>query len=73
VVEVFWQPGLVRRTRRPAPAGQALDLCVIRQRLRLTRHEGDDESARVLPSTDRDEVDSEQYGEAKVACEQALL
>lgn len=32
---------------------------------------GADESARLLPATDCDEADREQYGEAKVACEQA--
>lgn len=71
VVEVSWQPGLVRGALA-ALADHAAHWTYVSSISVYTEHGGPvvTEADEVLPPTDRAEVDRELYGAAKVACEQ---
>jgi 2'-hydroxyisoflavone reductase len=72
VIDVSWQPGLVRGALaalgdRAAHWGYVSSGSVYAD----NSVPGADETTPLLPATDQDQAGIEQYGEAKVACEQA--
>jgi len=72
VIEVSWQPGLVRGA--VAALGDRAGLWIyVSSASVYASHAilGADETTPLLPATDQDEAEISQYGEAKVACEQS--
>ncbi len=72
VVELSWQPGFVRAALA-ALGGRAAHWTYVSSVSAYASHGplDADESAELLPATQLDEVGPTQYGEAKVACEEA--
>jgi 2'-hydroxyisoflavone reductase len=74
VVEVSWQPGLVRGALEALGERAAHWSYVSSGSVYASNAElGADEATPLLPATDLDAAGVEQYGEAKVACEQSSV
>jgi nucleoside-diphosphate-sugar epimerase len=74
VVDVSWQPGFVRSAVRALGSRTGTWVYVSSCSVYLTHDTiGADESAAVLPALAEDTATMETYGEAKVACERAVL